>query len=93
MLIVRAFWHDVSRKLNEVQSAGRIAGIKQTYKEELMRTRVWHSMVWCTRKSRDLNNGWADKTAPAIYRQWASPSSRFSLRFFLPSTIIRHVSS
>lgn len=38
-------------------------------------------------KSRDLNNGWADKTAPAIYhRQWASSRFLPPLRFFLPSS-------
>ena len=71
-------------------------GIKQTYKEELMRTRVWRGVAWRGAVQRVSRATWimdgADKTAPAIYRQWASPSSRITLRF-LPSFHLRFPSS
>lgn len=86
-------WKDRYRMVGS-SSAGRTkvgrgggkdrGGIKQTCEEELMRARVY-GMGWHG-KSRDLNNGWADKTAPAIYhRQWPSSLSSSSLPSFLPS--------
>lgn len=74
----------------------RIGGIKQTYKEELMRTRVYGIQARSPGKSRDLNNGSGDKTAPAIYQPTMGflsipPPPPSFVSSFLP--LIRHVSS